>query len=80
VSESTIRPETTEVLAEFWEELLDVDSVDQDDRVLELGGNSLIATMLANRIELAWGFRPTMEELMSSTFGELAKLCEQSRE
>ncbi len=70
---------TAELMSEFWTELLDVDSVVPDDHLLELGGNSLVATMLANRIEAAWGFRPTMDQMLNSSFQELSDLCEKSR-
>ena len=71
--------QTAELLSEFWTELLDVESVNPDDHLLELGGNSLIATMIANRIEFAMGFRPTMDQLLNSSFQELSDLCEKSR-
>jgi phosphopantetheine binding protein len=70
---------TAEMLAQFWQELLDVETVCPDDHLLERGGNSLVATMLANRIEFAWGFRPSMTELMTRSFKELSALCDQSR-
>jgi phosphopantetheine binding protein len=69
---------TTEVrntLGDMWRELLDVDEIGSQDRLLEVGGNSLIATMLANRIELAWGFRPSMETLLTCSFDELCSEC-----
>jgi acyl carrier protein len=78
MSEATTRTDTAGVLTEFWQELLDVDAIEPDDHLLELGGNSLIATMLANRIELTWGFRPSMSELMTSSLTELSALCEHS--
>jgi Phosphopantetheine attachment site len=70
-------PETESVLAEFWRELLEIDNVSPSDRILELGGNSLVAVMLANRMELTWGYRPSMEEIFSCTLRELAELCYQ---
>lgn len=79
MSEAITGTDTTEVLTQFWLELLDVDAVGRDDHLLECGGNSLVATMLANRIELTWGFRPTMTELMTSSFCELSALCDKSR-
>lgn len=79
MSESVVRDETGQILLEFWQELLEVETAKPDERLLELGGNSLIATMLANRIELTWGFRPTLETLLTGTFGELTALCEQHR-
>ncbi len=62
-------------IAEFWREVLEVQDVSGDDRLLEIGGTSLAATMIANRIELALGVRPTMTELLSSSLHELAILC-----
>jgi hypothetical protein len=67
---------TQTILAEMWVELLEVDAVQPSDHLLELGGNSLIATMIANRIEVAWGFRPTMATMMSASLAELAEACE----
>lgn len=79
MSEITTGTDTAQVLTQFWQELLDVDTVEPGDHLLERGGNSLVATMLANRIELTWGFRPTMTELMTTSFSELSALCEKSR-
>lgn len=74
-----LREETAKALTEHWEELLDLDRIKPDDRLLELGGNSLIATMLANRIELAWGFRPSMEDLLTQSLDELTTACAAAR-
>jgi acyl carrier protein len=77
VSEAgTTREDTGQTLAGFWQELLYLDSVNPDSRLLELGGNSLVAVMLANRIELTWGIRPSMEELLTLTFQELSAWCD----
>lgn len=71
---------TTEpALASMWCELLGVAAVKPTDQILCLGGNSLVATMLANRIEMEWGFRPTVEQLFSSTLRELACACDKAR-
>lgn len=56
-----------------------MEEIGPDDQLLDLGGNSLIATMVANRIEYAWGFRPTMEQLMTASFGEFAQFCQHNR-
>jgi Phosphopantetheine attachment site len=79
MSQTPATDDTVQVLAEFWEELLDLDSAEPGGRLLELGGNSLTATMLANRIELAFGFRPALETLLNDTFGELSELCARMR-
>ena len=79
MTELNVREDTQQVLAEFWAEVLDIDSVEPDAYLLELGGNSLVATMVANRVELAWGFRPSMEELLMSSLRELAESCDARR-
>ena len=79
MTELNVREDTQQVLADFWAEVLDVDSVEPDAYLLELGGNSLVATMVANRVELAWGFRPSMEELLGSSLRELAAACDARR-
>jgi hypothetical protein len=66
------------ILAGFWQELLNVEAVRPGDTLLEAGGNSLIATMLANRIELTWNVRPSMADLMTSSFNDICKLCLQA--
>ena len=63
-------------LAGYWGELLGLQEIGREDHFISLGGNSLLATMLANRIEEDMGIRPTMGELFS-TLGEVATLCEQ---
>jgi hypothetical protein len=68
---------TAAVLGAFWTELLDKPPAAPSQLLLEAGGNSLIATMLANRIELAWGIRPSMEELLSLSFSRLCAWCEE---
>jgi hypothetical protein len=71
--------DTERVLCEFWTELLHIQVASANDHLIELGGNSLTATMLANRIEFAWGFRPSLEVLLTSSLGELCRLCERAR-
>ncbi|HEV2999112.1 MAG TPA: phosphopantetheine-binding protein [Solirubrobacteraceae bacterium] len=68
---ATIEP----AIAGFWREVLEVPEVSGSDRLLELGGNSLAATMIANRIELVLGVRPTMTEILTSSLHELAVTC-----
>jgi hypothetical protein len=69
-------PTASQVLREFWFEVLNLDAVQPGDRLLNIGGDSLNATMIANRIELTWGFRPTMEQMLTCSFGELSEMCE----
>ncbi|PTL74998.1 hypothetical protein DAT35_57270 [Vitiosangium sp. GDMCC 1.1324] len=63
-------------LAGYWSELLGLPEIGRADHFISLGGNSLLATMLANRIEEDLGVRPTMGELFN-TLGDVASLCEQ---
>ncbi|MDT8912289.1 phosphopantetheine-binding protein [Amycolatopsis sp. PS_44_ISF1] len=79
MSDDTMVDGTRDTLADFMRELLGIEEIGPGDLLLDLGGNSLIATMLANRVELAWDFRPTMVELMTSTFAELVALCTERR-
>ena len=63
-------------LASYWSELLGLPEIAPGDHFISLGGNSLLATMLANRIEEDLGIRPMMGELFN-TLEEVATLCEQ---
>ena len=63
-------------LAGYWGELLGLQEIGRGDHFISLGGNSLLATMLANRIEEDLGIRPMMGELFN-TLEEVATLCEQ---
>ena len=63
-------------LAGYWSELLGLQEIGRGDHFISLGGNSLLATLLANRIEEDLGIRPMMGELFN-TLEEVATLCEQ---
>jgi acyl carrier protein len=62
----------SEVLAaeigEHWIELLDCDTVSPDDYFLDLGGDSLLATILLNRIEDNFGYRPCIDFIFEHPF------------
>ncbi|HZH15275.1 MAG TPA: phosphopantetheine-binding protein [Archangium sp.] len=76
---STPHPPSTQMerrLAGYWSELLGLQEIGRGDHFISLGGNSLLATMLANRIEEDLGIRPMMGELFN-TLEEVATLCEQ---
>ena len=62
-------------LTAYWCELLGVEVVKPEDHFIQLGGNSLLATMLANRIEEDLGVRPSMVELLN-TLEQVAVVCE----
>lgn len=63
-------------LAENWKELLDCESVGPGDYFLDLGGDSLLATILANRVEDSFGFRPCLEQIFELSFSELTAYIE----
>jgi acyl carrier protein len=62
-------------LSTYWCELLGVEAVTREEHFLEAGGNSMMATLLANRIEDELGVRPSMEDLFG-TLAQLASACE----
>lgn len=62
-------------IAGYWRELLGAESVAPGDQFLELGGNSLMATLLANRIEDELGVRPEMFDLFG-TLEQAVAACE----
>lgn len=62
-------------LAGYWCELLGIDSVSPGDNFYEMGGNSLLATNLANLIEDELGVRPEMGELVG-TLSEAVTACD----
>jgi len=70
-------PKAESLIAEHWQELLDVASVSPDDMFVNLGGDSMLATILSYRIEEEFGFRPSIEEILQYTLRELASFCEQ---
>ena len=54
--------------------VLKCESVGPQDHFLDLGGDSLVAPILAGRIEAEFGTRPEMEDIFTRSFGELAEL------
>jgi acyl carrier protein len=64
-----------DTIAGYWCELLGVDAVKPTDDFIGLGGDSIRATMLANRIEDELGIRPEIAELFT-TLAEVARHCE----
>lgn len=59
----------------YWRELLGADVVRPEDHFLEVGGNSLMATMLANRIEEELGIQLSMVDLFN-TLEHVTTACE----
>lgn len=64
-----------ETIAGYWKELLGVEVVGPGDDFIRLGGDSVRATMLANRIEDELGVRPEIAELFT-TLEQVARHCE----
>ncbi|QBF33925.1 phosphopantetheine-binding protein [Thalassococcus sp. S3] len=62
-------------LREYARELLDITDLPEDAMFLELGGNSLSAVMLANRLEEDFGIRVCTEDILVSTLPELDEIC-----
>ncbi|MBN8231297.1 hypothetical protein JYK02_27655 [Corallococcus macrosporus] len=70
---------TEATLAAWWKELLGVEVVRPEDHFLEIGGNSLMATVLSNRIESELGVEVSMVELFD-TLRAVATLCDELRQ
>ncbi|MCL1990154.1 MAG: amino acid adenylation domain-containing protein [Defluviitaleaceae bacterium] len=69
------RNETEGLLCEAFKEILSVNRVSIKDSFFELGGNSLRATRLTNKIETETGKRISLKEVMQySTVEKLAEL------
>ena len=65
----------TLVIGAHWRELLGVEAPSPGDDFISLGGNSMLATMLANRIEDELGVRPEVIELFT-TLERVVAQCE----
>jgi yersiniabactin nonribosomal peptide synthetase len=63
-----------ERILEQARKILKSDSIGLMDHFLDLGGDSLMAPVLAGRIEAEFGFRPELEDIFTRPFGELAEL------
>jgi hypothetical protein len=54
--------------------ILKFESIGPQTYFLEVGGDSLMAPIFANRIEAEFGVRPQLEDIFTRSFGELAQL------
>ncbi len=72
-------PPMEQTLSAWWRELLGVEVVKPGDHFLELGGNSLLATLLSNRIEDELGIHLSMVELFD-TLEQVTALCQERLE
>jgi len=64
-----------ETIAGYWRELLGTELVSPADDFILLGGNSMLATLLANRIEDELGIRPEIVDLFA-TLDQVTRRCE----
>jgi amino acid adenylation domain-containing protein len=68
------RTDTEQALAELWSAALKYEPVSKEDNFFEVGGNSLIAVMLVNRINQRFGTELPVQILFdTSTIDELAR-------
>jgi len=64
-----------EIIAGYWRELLGLEVASPADDFIMLGGNSMLATQLANRIEDDLGIRPEIVDLFA-TLDQVTRRCE----
>jgi acyl carrier protein len=72
---STPSRSVAETIAAYWRELLGTEVVSPGDDFILLGGNSMLATLLANRIEDELGIRPEIVDLFA-TLDQVTRRCE----
>jgi acyl carrier protein len=71
------RSPVEQVLAEAWTQVLGVERVSVYDNFFDLGGHSLAAVQVIDRLEKKLGVRLQLRELIFQTLGQLAADCEQ---
>jgi len=59
------------LLTSVWIELLGVETVSPGDNFIEMGGNSLLATILATRLEEETGVAVDIQDIFQLSFSEL---------
>ena len=64
-----------ESLRVYWQELLEIDHVPDDAFFIELGGNSLLATVIASRLEEEHRVQASLEDIFLHSLEELAAVC-----
>ncbi|MEO1987349.1 MAG: phosphopantetheine-binding protein [Martelella sp.] len=53
--------------------LLRAETPAAEDHFLALGGDSLLATVFARKVEVECGLRPSLEEIFTLSFAEMAE-------
>jgi len=72
---------TQKALAEIWAELLDVERVGIHDKFLDLGGDSLLATLLIGRIHKKFSFKLPIDVVFeASTLEEIGTRIDKAQE
>jgi FkbH-like protein len=73
--------ETERELARIWRDLLNLRSVNPDDRFFDLGGHSLLAVLLISRVREAFGVELAIDDVYSGslTLRELGTKVESGR-
>ena len=67
------RTETEQQMVRIWREVLAVSNVSMDDKFFELGGDSLLALRVANRLRESFGVRVSLRDLFEMpTIAEFA--------
>ena len=79
MEESFVAPRTSteSVIAEIWQDLLNVDQISVYDNFFDLGGHSLLAMRVVAGLEKKLGLRINPRELILQTLGQLAASCEE---
>lgn len=73
------RTATEHALADIWQDVLDVTSVGVRDAFLDLGGQSLSATMICSRVRQALGAELTMDALLTAgTVERLGRIVDEA--
>jgi hypothetical protein len=65
---------------ELYAVILEMDGVEPNTNFVELGGDSLRATILVNAIDEELAVRPELSLVFDSTVSELAIWCDEARQ
>jgi len=78
LEETFVAPRTSleTIIAEIWQDVLDVDRVGRYDNFFDLGGHSLLSMQVVGRLEKKLGLGVNPGELVFQTLAQLASSCE----
>ena len=77
--EAAASTDTEERLAAIWRDLLALESVSRFDNFLDIGGDSLLAMQVIDKVEHELGVRLAPADLFTQTLAQLAASCERRR-